>query len=71
LKDDGKRYLRQLVLMTKYLMQNPMRPIEDRMKRISPKLKELETHQLHQLYVLGHGKKASARKKGKRKHKAS
>lgn len=58
LKDDGKRYLQQLVFMTKYLMQNQGLSIEKRMQRIRPKLKELEAHQMHQLYVLEHKKKA-------------
>ena len=53
MKDDGKRYLQQLVFMTKYLMQNQGLSIEERMQRIRPKLKELEAHQLHQLRVLG------------------
>ena len=58
LKDDGKRYLKQLVFMTKYLMQNTGLPIEQRMRRIQPKLKELERHQTHQLFLLQHLKNA-------------
>lgn len=67
LKDDGKRYLQQLVFMTKYLLQNPGLSIENRMQRLGPKLKELERHQLHQLYVLQHYKQPKAIKKKARK----
>lgn len=80
LKDDGKRYLQQLVFMTKYLMENPALSIEKRMHRISPKLKELEQHQMHQILVLSRmeksrkkkpkaGKQARAKKAKKRKSK--
>lgn len=57
IKDDGSRYLKQLVFMTKYLMQNAGLSIEDRMRTIKQKLSELERHQLHQIYVLHHLRK--------------
>jgi hypothetical protein len=71
LKDDGKRYLQQLVFMTKYLIQNPALPIEKRMKRIAPKLKELENHQIHQIYVLSRLEKKTSRTGKKKKTKSA
>ena len=65
IKDDGSRYLKQLVFMTKYMMQNTELSIEDRMRTIKQKLSELERHQLHQIYVLHHLQKKGIAPKSK------
>lgn len=71
-RDDGKLYLQQLVFMTKYLLQNLGLSIEERMRKIQPKLKELEQHQLHQIFLLQHLKNARKKEASrKRKSKAS
>lgn len=70
-RDDGKLYLQQLVFMTKYLLQNPGLPIEEKMRTIQPKLNELEQHQIHQIFLLQHlkkARKAEASRKRKLKH---
>lgn len=71
IRDDGSLYLKQLVFMTKYLLQNTELSIEDRMRTIKQKLSELEKHQLHQLYVLHHLQKSASRRSAKRPMRAA
>lgn len=65
IRDDGKLYLKQLVFMTKYLMQNPGLSIEERMRTLRPKLSELEEHQLRQILHMQRLSRSRSAKKGK------
>lgn len=68
-KDHGKSYLRQLALMTNYLLTNKQTPLPQRFAMIAPKLHEMELHQYHQLWRLHRtikkGKKSKPTKKAK------
>ena len=83
-RKNSQDYLKQLALMTQYLLEHKEAPIEKRMQHIYPKLREMELHQMHHLIQLRKRKiarktkqarkgkksqgKAKARKRKKRHH---
>lgn len=68
IKDDGQAYLQQLAFMTDYLLHHPEISLHQRLLTIEPKLREMELHQYHQLWVFHHhGFKLKSKKIVKKK----